>query len=95
MEKYLIVVEKSQRGYSAYSPDVPGCIATGKTMEKTVADMKSALSLHLRAIADDGEELPEPGGIAAYLEAVSASEGEEYFLTHIAVDEVSPQKIPA
>lgn len=64
-------------------------------MEKTVAEMKSALIVHLHAIADDGEELPEPGGIAAYLEAVSASEGEEYFLTHIPVDEVLPQKVPA
>lgn len=91
MEKYLIVVEKSQTGYSAYSPDVPGCVATGKTIDKTVADMKSALVLHLRSMADDGEELPEPRGIAAYLEAVSASEGEEYFLTHIAVEDVAPQ----
>jgi len=95
MEKYLIVVEKSQTGYSAYAPDVPGCIATGKTVDKTVADMKSALVLHLRGMAEDGEKLPKPRGIAAYLEAVSSSEGEEYFLTHIAIEDVAPQRIHA
>ncbi len=95
MEKYLIAVEKSQTGYSAYSPDIPGCIATGKTVDKTVANMKSALVVHLRSMVDDGEELPAPRGIAAYLDAVSSSEGEEYFLTHIAVEDVSPQRIHA
>lgn len=95
MGKYLIVVEKSQTGYSAYAPDVPGCIATGKTMDQTVANMKLALVVHLRSIADDGEELPKPRGIAAYLEAVNDSEGEEYFLTHISAEDVSPQRIHA
>lgn len=95
MEKYLIVVEKSQTGYSAYAPGVPGCIATGKTMDKTIANMKSALVVHLRSMADDGEELPKPRGFAAYLDAVSGSEGEEYFLTHIAVEDVATQRIYA
>jgi len=45
--KYLVVVEKSQTGFSACSPDLLGCIATGKTIEKTMANMKSALSIHL------------------------------------------------
>lgn len=95
MEKYLIVVEKSETGYSAYSPDVLGCIATGKTIEKTIANMKAALVLHLRGIMEDGEPLPKPRGVASYVDAVSNSEGEEYFLTHIATESVLPERILA
>lgn len=45
--KYLIVIEKGENNYSAYSPDVLGCIATGKSIEKTIANMKSALMMHI------------------------------------------------
>ncbi len=95
MEKYLIVVEKSESGYSAYSPDVLGCIATGKTLEKTLDQMRSALALHLQSMAEDDEELPKPRGIASYLDAVSGSEGEEYFLTHIALESILPDRVSA
>jgi predicted RNase H-like HicB family nuclease len=95
MEKYLIVVEKSQTGYSAYSPDVLGCIATGKTIDQTIANMKSALAFHLRGISDDGEEIPKPRGIQSYLDAERDSEGEEYFITHIDFESVLPERMPA
>mgnify|MGYP001035675300 CR=1 FL=1 len=91
MDKYLVVVEKSETGYSAYSPDVVGCIATGKTIEKTIANMKTALALHLHNMAEDGEALPTPRGIASYLEAINNSEGEEYFLAHIMMKHVLPE----
>lgn len=68
-EKYLIVVEKSETGYSAYSPEVLGCVATGKAIDKTIANMKSALTMHLRALLEEGEELPKPQGVQSYLEA--------------------------
>lgn len=93
MEKYLIVVEKSKTGYSAYSPDVLGCIATGKTIEKTIEQMRAALALHLQSMLEDNEELPKPRGIASYVDAVSGSEGEEYFLTHIALESVLPDRV--
>lgn len=93
MEKYLIVVEKSETGYSAYSPDVLGCIATGKTIEKTIEQMRAALALHLQSMLEDNEELPKPRGIASYVDAVSGSEGEEYFLTHIALESVLPDRV--
>lgn len=95
MEKYLIVVEKSETGYSAYSPDVLGCIATGKTIEKTIEQMRAALALHLQSMLEDNEELPKPRGIASYLDAVSGSEGEEYFLTHITLESVLPDRVSA
>jgi predicted RNase H-like HicB family nuclease len=82
IDKYLIVLEKSKTGFSAYSPDVAGCIATGTTLEETTEQMRSALVLHLA----DVEDLPQPRGIDAYLEALRDSEGEAFFLTHIAMD---------
>jgi hypothetical protein len=84
IDKYLIVLEKSETGFSAYSPDVAGCIATGTTLEETTEQMRSALVLHLA----DVEDLPQPRGIDAYLEALRDSEGEAFFLTHIAMDQV-------
>jgi predicted RNase H-like HicB family nuclease len=84
IDKYLIVLEKSETGFSAYSPDVAGCIATGTTLEETTEQMRSALVLHLA----DVEDLPQPRGIDAYLEALRDSEGEAFFLTYIAMDQV-------
>jgi len=81
IDQYLIVLEKSDTGFSAYSPDVVGCIATGETLEATTALMQSALVLHLA----DMDELPKSRGIDAYLDALRDSEGEEFYLTHIAV----------
>lgn len=94
MEKYLIIIEKSQTGYSAYSPDVPGCVATGKTIEKTIVNMKAALKFHLGAMLEEGEDIPTPRGIQSYLEAEKESSGEEYFITHILMESVLPEKLP-
>ena len=84
IDKYLIVLEKSETGFSAYSPDVLGCVATGATLEETTEQMRSALALHLA----DVENLPQPRGIDSYLEAWRDSEGEAFFLTHIPIDQV-------
>ncbi len=81
MDRYLIVLEKSDTGFSAYSPDVWGCVATGETLEQTRENMRSALMLHLR----DMESVPLPRGIDAYLDALRDSEGEEFYLTHLAL----------
>ncbi|MEA5511866.1 type II toxin-antitoxin system HicB family antitoxin [Crocosphaera sp. UHCC 0190] len=89
INKYLIVLEKSETGFSAYSPDVLGCIATGETLEETTKEMESALALHL----SDMEELPQARGIDSYLEALQDSEGEEFYLTFISIP-VSRQLSP-
>jgi predicted RNase H-like HicB family nuclease len=81
IDQYLIVLEKSDTGFSAYSPDVAGCIATGETLEDTTKLMRSPLVLHLA----DVDELPKPRGIDAYVDALRDSEGEEFYLTHISV----------
>ncbi|MFM8294601.1 MAG: type II toxin-antitoxin system HicB family antitoxin, partial [Microcystaceae cyanobacterium] len=84
IDQYLLVLEKCETGFSAYSPDVPGCIATGETLEAATEQMRSALALHLA----DLEDLPKPRGIDAYLEALSDSEGETFYLAYILVESI-------
>jgi predicted RNase H-like HicB family nuclease len=57
---YLVVIERGERNYSAYVPDLPGCITTGRTREETVDRMREAIALHLEGLRADGEPIPEP-----------------------------------
>ena len=66
MSEYLIVIEKTDTGYSAYSPDVDGCVAAGETMEEVEKLMNEALELHLEAMAEEGYEIPKPHTYARY-----------------------------
>jgi predicted RNase H-like HicB family nuclease len=91
--KYLIVIEKGEGNYSAYSPHVPGCIATGDTIEETLGNMRDAVIFHLEAISEEGESFPQPRGVQSYMDAVEDSAGEGYFLTHISVDSVTPRAV--
>ena len=68
MEHYLIVLEPSATGYAAFSPDVPGCVATGATVEQTLAEMRAALAFHFEGMAEAGEPLPEPRGLEHYVQ---------------------------
>ena len=65
--KFLVVVEKGQSNYSAYSPDLPGCIATGKTVEGTLDEMRSAVKFHLEGILEYGGRLPAPKSLNSYI----------------------------
>jgi len=66
--EYLIVIEKAESNWAAYSPDVLGCVATGRTVEETVENMRGALTLHLETMIEDGEELPAAGSQALTIE---------------------------
>ncbi len=66
--KFLVVIEKGENNYSAYSPDVSGCAATGKTIEKTLANMKDALEFHLEGVLENGEKLPLPRSLNYFVE---------------------------
>lgn len=66
--RYLIILEKAPHNYAAYSPDVPGCVTTGKTVEETKANMVEALTLHLNGLFSDGDPIPEASTQAHYLE---------------------------
>ena len=60
MTKYLVLFEKSTTGFWAYAPDLPGCVATGRTLEQTRRRMAKAIEMHLSAMREDGDEIPEP-----------------------------------
>lgn len=66
--KYLIVVEKTKTGYSAYSPDVDGCIATGRTRSQAESRMREALLFHLEGLRDEGARLPRPHAHPTFVE---------------------------
>ncbi|MCR4418857.1 MAG: type II toxin-antitoxin system HicB family antitoxin [Clostridia bacterium] len=66
--QYLIVIEKAEGNYSAYSPDVPGCVATGKTPEEARRKMQEALEMHIKGLVEDGLPIPEPQAAAEYVQ---------------------------
>ncbi|MGH9497454.1 MAG: type II toxin-antitoxin system HicB family antitoxin [Candidatus Sulfotelmatobacter sp.] len=68
MKKYLIVVETTGTGYSAHSPDLDGCVATGVTREEVEREMQEAIGFHLEGMAQRGEAIPEPASYSAYVE---------------------------
>lgn len=85
LEKYLIVIGKSEHNYGAYSPDVPGCVATGPTVEDTIARMKEALEVHLEGLAEDGEPLPSPKGLLFHLNQAEPIAEPDDLLTQVDV----------
>lgn len=67
MKRYLIVVEKANGNLSAYSPDLPGCVATGETREEVDRNMRQAIQLHLAGLKKDHLPVPEPEAFAEYI----------------------------
>lgn len=68
MKKYLIVIEPTQTGFSAYSPDLPGCVSTGRTREQIEQNMREAVAFHLDGLREDGQAVPEPHTYSVYIE---------------------------
>lgn len=66
--KYLIIIEKTETGYSAYSPDLEGCIATGSTREEVEKTMKEAIEFHLDGLREEGYKIPAPHSYSTYME---------------------------
>lgn len=60
MRRYAIVIEKAENNWAAYVPDLPGCISTGKTLEETKHNIREAIELHLEAMREVGEPIPDP-----------------------------------
>ncbi len=66
---YLILIEGGPpSNYSAWSPDLPGCVATGATVDEAIAAMRDAIALHVEGLLADGAPLPEPSGAGVYVE---------------------------
>jgi predicted RNase H-like HicB family nuclease len=68
MKGYAIVIEKAASNYAAYVPDLPGCVATGATVEETERLLRDAISLHLDGLQEDGLPIPEPSSVVEYVE---------------------------
>jgi predicted RNase H-like HicB family nuclease len=66
--KYLIVIEPTGTGYSSYSPDLPGCVSTGKTREECEANMHEAIEFHVEGLRKEGEPVPTARTSAAFVD---------------------------
>jgi predicted RNase H-like HicB family nuclease len=66
--RFAIVIEKAADNYSAYVPDLPGCIATGATIEETEQEIREAIAFHIEGLREDGLPVPEPSSSVAYVD---------------------------
>jgi predicted RNase H-like HicB family nuclease len=69
--RYAIVIEKAQTNFGAYVPDLPGCIATGETLEEVEQQIREAIELHIRGLREDGLPVPEPESRVDYVEVAA------------------------
>jgi len=67
MHRFLIIIEKAADNYSAYSPDLPGCVATGATREEVERNMHEAVEFHIRGMKEDNLPIPESSSFAEYI----------------------------
>jgi predicted RNase H-like HicB family nuclease len=65
--RFLIVIEKADGNYSAYSPDLPGCVATGKTRDQVARNMHEAIGMHVRGLLEDKLPVPQSHSFAEYI----------------------------
>ena len=66
--RYAIVIEKAKSNYSAYVPDLPGCVATGKTVKETEKEIREAIEFHLEGMREDGTSIPRPTSSVEYVD---------------------------
>jgi predicted RNase H-like HicB family nuclease len=69
--KYAIVIEKADSNYSAYVPDLPGCVATGATTEEAEKEIREAIEFHIEGMKEEGEEIPVPSSSVDYVEVAA------------------------
>lgn len=71
--RYAIIIEPGATNYSAYIPDLPGCVATGRTEAEVKQRLQEAMDLHLAGLQEDGVEIPAPSSLCDYLEVETAA----------------------
>ncbi|HEU5329638.1 MAG TPA: type II toxin-antitoxin system HicB family antitoxin [Thermomicrobiales bacterium] len=71
--KYAIVIERAPHNYGAYVPDLPGCVATGATVEETITLMHEAIEVHLAAMRADGDPIPAPSAVVAEIDVADVA----------------------
>ena len=67
MYRFLVIIEQANGNYSAYAPDLPGCVATGKTIEDVESHMHEAIQLHIHGLQEDGVPVPTPKAHSEYM----------------------------
>lgn len=72
--RYAVVIEQAQGNYSAYVPDLPGCVATGSTVEDVEREVRAAIEFHLSGLRDDGVGVPAPSSRVEYIDVVPSPE---------------------
>jgi predicted RNase H-like HicB family nuclease len=65
--KYAVVIEKANRNYSAYLPDLPGCVATGDSVEEVMDLLRKGIKIHIQGLAEDGLDVPAPTSSVEYI----------------------------
>ena len=76
--RYAVVIENTERNYAAYVPDLPGCVATGQTLEEIETQIQEAIQLHLHSMREDGLPIPEPSSEVACVAVAFEQEKLEY-----------------
>jgi predicted RNase H-like HicB family nuclease len=71
MHRFLVIIEPDLGNYSAYMPDLPGCIATGKTLEEVKSNMREASNMHLQGTIEENEPIPSAASLAEYMDIPS------------------------
>ena len=71
MNRYLVIIEPTATGFSAYSPDIPGCVSTGETRDEVAQNMKEAVMFHLDGLKEEGQPMPQPNTEAVICEIES------------------------
>ena len=66
--RYAVVIERGERNYSAYVPDLPGCVSVGETMDEVKSEIREAIEFHLAGLREDGLPIPNPSSTADYVE---------------------------
>ncbi len=69
--KYAVVIEKAESNFSAFVPDLPGCVATGSTIEEVEEQIREAIEFHIEDMKQDGEEIPQPKSYVEYIEVAA------------------------
>lgn len=69
--RYAIVIERAESNYSAYIPDLPGCVATGNTVQEVETGIREAIAFHIDGLREDGIAIPQPSSVVEYLEVAA------------------------
>lgn len=69
--RYAVVIEKAEKNYSAYVPDLPGCVATGATLAQVETEIREAIEFHIEGLREDGLPIPEPASKVEYVDVAA------------------------